>query len=636
MNKCAIILLFVFFGNPAFCDDCSKFHDLGIAADVAEIRNLIACTNSSGKKYIICNAADRGKTAYLIVTDVDAGKTFQSFNPPEVKRVSSFGGVMTKKGKYYYSQGPNLLMFDLDKISWTNLGIADPDTSDYLVFIEDNNGTVWCGGTYMTDLVSISPDGKIKKHGRMDPGEKYLNYLACDDKGWIYGGVGTAKASLVAYNPVTGEKKQMLDEKDRTLGSGYVYSASDGSAVGGCKKQRFRLYDGKKEEITDLKKYPKKEGGNLKYGSRKRYFPDGSKIARYDVYKKEIEISGPDDKIKKMPLTYSAAGPKVTSVALGPNGMLYASTAHPMHLVACDPLKGSVNDMGPVPAVGGGNFCAMVNGSGKLYGCDYAHGGLWEYDPGKPWNPPTTKIWKKDYSKDEKALLADCNPRLLAQWKYWITRPRAILFHPDKEHVLMSGYGDYGVSGGGMGVYNIKTGQTEIYSADKHMLKGQSCICMKALPSGDIVGGTSIQTPGGGHQQAKASEIFVFDWNKKNLVFNESPYNDEVNVMAVELAKGLAFFIMEDGRLFVFDPQAKKIIYKSDAKLGGVVRSGLVKDKEDNLYAILEKGLFKINTSDFSVSQCGKFEQPATAGGVLIDDKVFFASLSRLCNYDLR
>ena len=87
------------------------------------------------------------------------------------------------------------------------------------------------GDVYRAGLISYDPKTKeTKDHGRMDDKEQYLSNLACDDAGWVYCGIGTARHNTVAYSPGTGEKRQIVPDESRGIRTGLVQRGTDGKA----------------------------------------------------------------------------------------------------------------------------------------------------------------------------------------------------------------------------------------------------------------------------------------------------------------------------------------------------------------------------------------------------------------------
>src|SRR5690606_11704751 len=114
------------------------------------------------------------------------------------------------------------------------------------------------------------------------------------------------------------------------------------------------------------------------------------------------------------------------------------------------------------------------------------------------------------------------NPRLLAEYPGPSTRPRTVLAHPDGDHVLMGGFAGYGLVGGGLAIYNLESGHSQL--VPNHLLApGHSVITMRALSSGEIALGTSVEAPGGGQPTASVAKLLLLDWESREVTFSLEP-----------------------------------------------------------------------------------------------------------------
>ncbi len=190
--------------------------------------------------------------------------------------------------------------------------------------------------------------------------------------------------------------------------------------------------------------------------------------------------------------------------------------------------------------------------------------------------------------KRETLVLEDtANPRVLAQWHRDICRPRTALAHPDGKHVMMAGYAGYGLCGGGIGIYDLETGEELLLTADKELLPGHSTITLKALPNGDLVGGTSVSAPGGGHATATEGELYILDWATKKIVFHTVPVPGDGHIISIQVADdGLVYGLSSGSTFFVFDPGSKQVVHSESFRdYGGVPRHALQLGPDGKLYA---------------------------------------------------
>ena len=66
--------------------------------------------------------------------------------------------------------------------------------------------------------------------------------------------------------------RQIVDEAERKIGSGYVYTATDGKVYGSTGDQWYRLFEGKGEKIKKAmqKQYGKERGERVFYASENK------------------------------------------------------------------------------------------------------------------------------------------------------------------------------------------------------------------------------------------------------------------------------------------------------------------------------------------------------------------------------
>ncbi|MBQ7394322.1 MAG: PQQ-like beta-propeller repeat protein [Lentisphaeria bacterium] len=355
--------------------------DHGIAAEACELRHAIAGKDAAGRPFVIGAMLDAGPDRYILYTELDTGKTFQHVVPGWQRGFFS-GAVLTPSGKYVTGLAGKVVIFDVNtrKLTLSKSVIGSTCWSAAI----GTDGMVYLGNVPCT-LVAVNPEtGEVKNCGRMDPVETQLYWIASDKTGWVYCGTGVARSGVTAYNFKTGEKKELVPEAFRKLGSGYVADLPDGTVYINTPSGFSAICEGGEFLQTPVHSRPKEaDRPHLKYGSRKFRISENQRIISYNNHKNEI-VWNDKGVLKSVPYTYRSGGASITSLATGPDGKVYISTAHPHHLASLDPQTGKITDHGYNPTVGGGNFCNMTSFKGKLYTCEYSHGRMWELDTAKP------------------------------------------------------------------------------------------------------------------------------------------------------------------------------------------------------------------------------------------------------------
>jgi len=198
----------------------------------------------------------------------------------------------------------------------------------------------------------------------------------------------TARWNIVACNATTGEMRQLVDEATRQHGTASVYAAEDGKAYGLAGKQWLQLFEGRAEPIQPAQKAKAKGIGNIGWGNTKFGLPDGRRVTAYSMPEKVLKVLDPRTKqTQTLAFDYKTEGAQITSLATGPDGRIYGSSCHPMHFFVYTPSEDRLEDWGGIPAVGGGNFCAIACQGDVLVGAQYSAGKLWAYDVTRPWEP---------------------------------------------------------------------------------------------------------------------------------------------------------------------------------------------------------------------------------------------------------
>lgn len=589
------------------------FTNHGVAAPVGEMRQVAAVTAQDGRRLVIANVTDMGPTGFLLVTDLGTGETRQVFCPKEVPQSASFGALLTAEGMFYTGQGKYLMQFDANRGEWTWHGTPSAETRNWMSFNVDAAGVIWAGGHPTCALVSFDPATRTAKdHGRMDPAEQYPFSIAIDSAGWVYVGIGTARCSIVAYDPRSGERRQIVPEAERTTGSGTVARQVDGKVLGTAGKTQYVLFEGR---VVAGEKPGKTVTGGMYYGSFRGAFADGARVTGYSLTERVLTVTEAKGATREIAFDYRTAGAQITSLGMGPDGIVYGSSAHPMFLFAVEPETGKTRSIGHVSRIGGGNFCAMAAQRGVLVGASYSDGGMWVFDPRAPFVS----------SADPKAAQ---NPRLMGAWKDDVCRPRAALAHPDGRHVLMSGFAGYGLCGGGMAIGDLETGATTLLKAEGDLLPGHSCIALCALPGGNVVGGTSVEAPGGGHTLAKEAELFILDWATRKVVFHAAPVEGQREIISLcALPDGRVVGLTANATLFVFDPKTRSVTGKAALSAhGSVLRQALQVSAEGGLYAMLSKAVLRVSPETLEAVKIGTPPVAISAGGALTGGRLYFAS----------
>lgn len=498
-------------------------------------------------------------------------------------------------------------------------------------FAEDEHGFVFTTTYPHCHLLRYDPKTReIIDYGQMDEEQNYAGSLAVDRSGWVYIGIGTERKNLVAFHPKTGEKHSLIPEEKRTQGIGYVHLGIDGNVYGHCNEPRTETGQAGWKKFFAGRAIPAEEGEvspslytGQGFNRIHRTFPDGRVIEDFSLSDRELRISHPaTGEIRKIPLRYHTEGADLSPLVAGPDGNVYGTSNHPLHFFTYQPKTGLLLDYGRavVEEGGGGNICAYAVQGGVIAGAAYAGGHLHLFDTSKPLN-----IHQPD----------DRNPKRVASYP-GIFRPRCGAAHPDGKHVIFGGFPGYGAVGGSLVIFNIRTRDEQVIP-DTAIVPNQSTHSLVVLKDGDLLGGTSIETPGGARPRERAANIYRMHWPTKQILYRSIPVDGarEISVMEIDHLQHV-HALTSDSLYFVFDPESQDVIYEEDlSPYGLIVRNGLCKGTDQAIYALLSQAIIRIEPETFRAQRVAVPPRTITVGAAFLNGRIYYGSGSRLWSYQV-
>jgi hypothetical protein len=596
----------------------AQFVDHGVPVPLAEKRGVVAMRGQDGRNVVIASSMDQGPLGWVLITDIDSGRSDQLWLPKRAGNEPTYSVMLSSKGRFYTTSGPYLLELDVEKRAWT--ACENPvDVPLYLSYTEGRDGTIYAGSYEGCHLVSFDPETrKATDLGAMDPGEMYLSRLATDDKGWVYCGIGVARNNLVAYHPATKERRQLVTESERKTGTCGVSSGADGKAYGSIDGKDYILYDGKKTPLPDGQSVPPECTGAVGWGSILNRLPDGRRVSAYSLDGKWFEVADPKTgKTRRVTIDYQSEGAYVRFVFPGPGGKIWGASGHPPWTFTFDPKTRTTAILGRARS-----WQAADALGDRIFSAEYSGGWLSVFDSKRPW------------SGEGKAETD--NPRILAEYQPDINQPYAALVHPGGSHVLMSGWPGYGYVGGGLAVYDLKTGESRLIKHTE-LVPDQSTYQLAALPNGDIVAGTNISGGHGTTPVAKEGMLYILDWKTKTVSYRAVPVPGAAGVDGLVVARdGLVYAITAPPTLFVFDPKTRRVSHTRDlAEHGTIAYNGLKLGPDDKIYAVLTKALLRITPGTYAVEKLAEPPGAARAGTAVMAGRLYFVIDSHLWSFAL-
>jgi hypothetical protein len=598
---------------------------LGIASNTAEARSGAILKGSDSKFYgvfpslgfLVCYDFEKGTSSQHIFENNLSGAPFKCF--------------ASKAGKFY--TGANAYFYEFDPVlkKYTAV-IRVNDAGMSLIgwgFCEDDNGNIYFAGYPVLYLYSFDPlTKKIKNLGIIDEVQKYCFSQAADSSGRIYNAIGTAEVNVVAFHIETGEKKFIFPRMPGT-GHAEVYKTKDGKVAARV------TVDGKTEADGEhLGHWYILDNGEIieKTDSVSHYYQSGYPwglhvpfdnapiLESMDYPAKTFSYKDADTgETKTVSFAYDCEGANCSPITLGPDGIIYGTTNHPMNIFTVDPKTDKITDHG-IKSIGKGvgNICCYCYQGDILAGAAYSGGYIYRIDTKRGIVNDAVNVSPKQEAKAEA-----------------IHRPRSALALSDGRTCLFSGYGGYGVVGGGMVIYDVKSRYSRIIE-NEELLKYHGILAMTELPSGNVLCGSTVLAPGGGTPVYDTAAIFEFNPNTLEICNVAYLFKGVPEIAHMVRVGDVVFGINSACTYFVYDYKTQRVLYQEDLRsYGGVVRQGMTY-KHGVIYLLLSGALLAIDPSNYTVQCAAKLPYAATSGIAVTDDAVYYCGGPKVYKIELK
>ena len=492
---------------------------------------------------------------------------------------------------------------------------------------EDDDGTIWSVTYPNSGVVSFDPASREFKdygHVHKENWAQYQRYVAADDTGWVYFGIGSTSGQIIAFDPHTATARPIIPQAERTRGSGFVYRDLNGKVYGRCSGSEdwYELHRGESKNVGRQVNVRQKPIITSSQGLFHREFPDGKKLKSCDLVNRVLVVHDPaSGETKSLPFDYESQGAHVMGLAVAPDNTLCGGTAFPMRFFSYNPATDTWTNR---ESYGQWNTVAR-QGDRFLVG-GYGGGFLLDWDPSRDW-VPTAK--GSDAS----------NPRFLTQCAPTINRPHRLLAHPDGRTIVLAGTPGYGYTGGGLLFWDRETkARTQIEHTD--IVPLHSTISLVALADGRLLGGTTTSPGTGGERKAKEAELYIMDMATKKILWHDVVFAGAQQYTDMYSGpKGLVYGFVDRNQFFVFDPVERKVVHKKAtlSELGSTnYQQGprtFVIGPGKEVYILFVKGIARVDPETFEVSMLAESPVPIGPGGAILDGRIYFANGPRVYSY---
>lgn len=602
----------------------------GIPAPVSIRTGAVATHNRAGERIFLAYLGDARGCRTLFEVNLDTGK-YRSIELPNASPSVDdrpFYLLLSSRNRLYSSYGGRYFEYDVESGKVLRHGRFSGHLT--MGMTEDDKGVIWFVAYPGSQVASLDPEtGKFTDYGSVykQNWAQYQRYVAADDAGWLYFGIGNTAAQVLGFNPATREILEVLPPAERgKANTGEVRRDRNGKVYGWNRNDKntayYELHNGKatrlaaKPEITPPETKVIHGAQNLMHSD----FGDGSKVLDLNLNERKLRYLDRDGKEKELSFDYQSGGSYLMGFAPLPDGTLRGGSFHPMRYFVFDTKKNEVIERGD--AVHQWNIVTPVGD--HLFVGAYAGGYVLDWNSAKPWS---------GVGKPGK----DGNPRNLGAATPSIHRPHAIVATPDGNTVVMTGTPGYGRTGGGMVIYDRKSDRREVIVPEK-LLSPLSINVMLPLSNREILCGMTVSPGTGGETIAKEATLGIFDLEKRQFVWNEAVIPGVKGYLGLyPLPGGKVLGAVVRDRLFVFDPATRKVeAVIPTGELGDLtVTQGprIIFGDGERIFVLLRNGVGEFLPKEGKLRMLQKSPKPITAGGAAVNGWIYFCSNAELMGF---
>lgn len=623
---CLALLLGLTLRAEAETEDLGNgFLHHGVATPVSNHRGTVAAVDGAGRDVALVWLFDHRGGYALLVLDALTGASEQVPVPFPPGGDCPYASILSSDNKYYTHFNSHFCEFDPEQGKFTFHHRTKPQMA--MGMTEDDDGVIWSVTYPNSGVVSYDPaTGDFRDYGHVydQNWRQYQRYVAADDAGWVYFGIGSTASQVIMFNPETKKAKPVAAGAERVKGSGYVVRATDGKVYGhtGSNDNWYVFYKGEAARIEKPETIDKKPIITSSQSLFHRDFPSGRRLVTCDLVNRVLVVEDrKTGETIRNEFDYTSEGAHVMGLAAAPDGTVCGGTAFPMRFFSYDPEADEWTNRASY-----GQWNTVAAQGDRFFVGGYGGGFLLEWEPAKPW--VATKKGK-----------AGCNPQFLTQCTPAIHRPHDLLAHPDGKTLVLAGTPGYGYTGGGLLFWDRETGE-ETLLEHTDILPDLSTTALVALADGKLLGGTTIGAGTGGEVLAAQSELYVMDLATKELDWHAVVFEGVSRYTDLVLAKnGLVYGVADRTRFFVFDPEKRAVVHQMETEeaLGpSCYQQGprvFVETRDGVLYMLFRKGVARVDQETHGITLLAESPVSIGPGGTYLDGRIYFGSGSHVYSY---
>lgn len=188
----------------------------GVATPVSNHRGIVCTVDGQGRNVVLVWLFDHRGGYALLMIDSETGKSMQIPMPFAPGGDCPYSSILSIANKYYTHFNSHFVEFDPIKGQFT---LCHQTASQMAMSMtEDDRGVIWSVTYPNSGLVSYDPTTvEFKDYGHLHQENwlQYPRYIAADDRGWIYFGIGNTLSHILAFDPRVG-RVQSVEHRGTT------------------------------------------------------------------------------------------------------------------------------------------------------------------------------------------------------------------------------------------------------------------------------------------------------------------------------------------------------------------------------------------------------------------------------------